>query len=699
MASAVDFAGFRRRRPPFSGSFFTPDAISASSLIQMLISLSRDLATAYSSHVASFRFQKKNARSLLLKVQALSSLFEYLKNSNSPNKLPSSATVCLKELYILIYRSKLLLDYLDQSSRLWILLQNNLISGNFHDLTKEIATILDVFPIRVLNLDSDLEEVLKLLRKQCRKSKLYVDHQDESLRLQLYSFLNEFENGRIPDAELLKHAYFVGLGMRNVQNYRYEIKFLEEQIYNSNDDPMDISTISGLIALTRYCRFSVLGFVEESQKRTIKSKKIPSFVKHNDASIVIPKDFCCPISLDIMQDPVIISTGQTYDRTSITQWMEDGRNTCPNSGQILAHTSLVPNKALKKLISNWCYVHGISYDNISTSTDHMIMSSSCKSAVEANRATARLIVKALESGVCNEICIAVRELRQLAKTGKENRACIAEAGAIPLLQKLLESSNCLIQENSITALLNLSIAETNKGRIIGCLTSITNVLVHGHSPEVKENAAATLFSLSSVHEYKKRISDEPGAVYALARLLSDGSLRGKKDAVTALFNLSTHSGCFLTMVKEGAVKALVEALTVEEVVEEAAGALALLVREKAVAQMVGNDEVAVGYLLEVMRTGSGKGKENAVAVLNEMCRSGGREVTERVAGIPLIGVLVRTMMFTGTKRARRKAAALARMCQRGEMEARMGAEYVRVASRNGNFIGGDLVVSVAVPVL
>nr|DAD27995.1 TPA_asm: hypothetical protein HUJ06_029463 [Nelumbo nucifera] len=36
-----------------------------------------------------------------------------------------------------------------------------------------------------------------------------------------------------------------------------------------------------------------------------------------------------PISLEIMTDPVTVSTGQTYDRSSIQKWLRAGHNTCP----------------------------------------------------------------------------------------------------------------------------------------------------------------------------------------------------------------------------------------------------------------------------------------------------------------------------------------------------------------------------------
>ena len=39
------------------------------------------------------------------------------------------------------------------------------------------------------------------------------------------------------------------------------------------------------------------------------------------ASINIPAGYKCPISFDVMENPVTTSDGQTYERSSIEQWL------------------------------------------------------------------------------------------------------------------------------------------------------------------------------------------------------------------------------------------------------------------------------------------------------------------------------------------------------------------------------------------
>ncbi|KAG9449663.1 hypothetical protein H6P81_009628 [Aristolochia fimbriata] len=82
-----------------------------------------------------------------------------------------------------------------------------------------------------------------------------------------------------------------------------------------------------------------------------------------DATLLPPKEYLCPISSKIMYDPVIIASGQTYERTWIKRWFAEGHNTCPMTQKKLSHLSLTPNTCVKELISNWCQKHGVPIPN------------------------------------------------------------------------------------------------------------------------------------------------------------------------------------------------------------------------------------------------------------------------------------------------------------------------------------------------
>ncbi|KAL0717033.1 hypothetical protein Bca4012_066355 [Brassica carinata] len=75
---------------------------------------------------------------------------------------------------------------------------------------------------------------------------------------------------------------------------------------------------------------------------------------HEDEEIEIPSYFLCPISLDIMKDPVISVSGITYERASIVKWLEKVPS-CPVTKQpIPSDSDLTPNHTLRRLIQHWC---------------------------------------------------------------------------------------------------------------------------------------------------------------------------------------------------------------------------------------------------------------------------------------------------------------------------------------------------------
>ena len=72
-----------------------------------------------------------------------------------------------------------------------------------------------------------------------------------------------------------------------------------------------------------------------------------------------PEELRCPISLQLMYDPVTIASGQTYERVWIEKWFSDGHNNCPKTQQKLSHLCLTPNYCVKGLVASWCEQNGV----------------------------------------------------------------------------------------------------------------------------------------------------------------------------------------------------------------------------------------------------------------------------------------------------------------------------------------------------
>ncbi|EKX47443.1 hypothetical protein GUITHDRAFT_53498, partial [Guillardia theta CCMP2712] len=62
--------------------------------------------------------------------------------------------------------------------------------------------------------------------------------------------------------------------------------------------------------------------------------------------------FSCPITMEVMSDPVTSCDGHTYERSSIETWFRQNASS-PLTGAVLGSKSLLPNIALKNAIQEW----------------------------------------------------------------------------------------------------------------------------------------------------------------------------------------------------------------------------------------------------------------------------------------------------------------------------------------------------------
>lgn len=70
----------------------------------------------------------------------------------------------------------------------------------------------------------------------------------------------------------------------------------------------------------------------------------------------VPAEFLCPITTELMEDPVICADGRSYERSAITRWLETSQRS-PMTGAALESTVMLPNVNLKALIEDWSDAH------------------------------------------------------------------------------------------------------------------------------------------------------------------------------------------------------------------------------------------------------------------------------------------------------------------------------------------------------
>ncbi|KAF8395690.1 hypothetical protein HHK36_019640 [Tetracentron sinense] len=201
----------------------------------------------------------------------------------------------------------------------------------------------------------------------------------------------------------------------------------------------------------------------------------------------------------------------------------------------------------------------------------------------------------------------------------------------------------------------------------GLLDSLSHVLLlSSASPATVQSAAATLYSLLVVDDYRPIIGAKRDIVYALINIIrkENSPPRSIKDALKALFGISLYPLNRTTMIELGVVPALFSLVVNDSrvgVVEDSTAVIA---------QVAGCDESwgafqkvsGIGVLVDLLdhETGSSnRARENSVAGLLSLVLSGGHKVVANVQGMgsrALDGIA--DVAENGSSKGKNKANAL-----------------------------------------
>ncbi|KAL6011929.1 hypothetical protein ACLOJK_002395 [Asimina triloba] len=544
------------------------------------------------------RTQRKECANLARRMNLLLAMLEEARDFEG--LMPLKAEMCFGNMKKAFALAKKLLRTCHEGSKIYLALESEAVMARFHVVYDKLNQALDGIPYDEIGISDEVKEQVELMRAQIRRVKRRTDTQDIELVMDMIVVFNK-KNDRNADVAILERLA-TKLELHTIPELQAETQAIRKLIKERGGQNAE-NTQQIIDILNKFKR--IVGLEETNVLDDV--TLLGTLQK--SSSLVIPSDFLCPISLEIMTDPVIIATGQTYERSSIQKWLDSNHRTCPNTRQTLSHLNLAPNYALRNLIFEWCEKNKIGLpkkDNCASSD-----SSDLKEEIST-------LAQNLASNQLDVQREAVMKIRMLSKESPENRIAIANCGAIPHLVQMLSYPDSKIQEHAVTALLNLSIDEGNKKPIAeeGAIPAIIEILQNG-TTEARENSAATLFSLSMLDENKAMVGSLNG-IPPLVNLLKEGTIRGKKDAATALFNLSFNPVNKVRAIEAGIMPALIKLLGDMQLgmIDEALSIILILVSHPEGRNSIGLPFIQT--LVELIRSGTPKNKECALSVLLEL---------------------------------------------------------------------------------
>lgn len=392
---------------------------------------------------------------------------------------------------------------------------------------------------------------------------------------------------------------------------------------------------------------------------------MPGSLEPLDVGVQIPYHFRCPISLELMRDPVIVGTGQTYDRLSIESWVATGNTTCPVTRLPLTDFTLIPNHTLRRLIQEWCVANrSFGVERIPTPKQPadpvMVRSLLNQAASESNSRHARLS--------------ALRRLRGLARDSDKNRSVIATHNAREVLLGVLfsETTSSELHLESLAILSSFQLSETecllvssdpDRVSYLISLLSHSSIDVRVNSASLIENVVAGTRS----PEHRAEISSHDEVFDRIVGILNYPLTypRAMKVGIKALFALCLVKQHRHKAVEAGAVAALIDRLADFEKcdAERALATVELLCRIPQGCAAFATHALTVPLLVKIILKISDRATEYAAGALLSLC--GSSPVAERLQREAVAaGVLTQLLLLVQsdcTERAKRKAQLLLKL--------------------------------------
>lgn len=261
----------------------------------------------------------------------------------------------------------------------------------------------------------------------------------------------------------------------------------------------------------------------------------------------VPTVFICPISLEPMQDPVTLCTGQTYERSNILKWFSLGHYTCPTTMQELWDDSVTPNKTLYHLIYTWF------------SQKYLQM----KKKAEDVQGRASELLETVKKVKGQSRVKALKELRQVGAAHDSARKTVVDEGGVALLSSLLgEHTSYSVGSEVVAILVNLSLNSDSKKKLMqpDKISLIVDML-HEGSIETKINCTRLIETLMEEEDFQSETVSSYRLLVGLMKLVKDkrhpdGNLPG----LSLLRTICLHNPVRNLIVSIGAVPQLMELL-------------------------------------------------------------------------------------------------------------------------------------------
>ncbi|KAH9787358.1 RING-type E3 ubiquitin transferase [Citrus sinensis] len=355
-----------------------------------------------------------------------------------------------------------------------------------------ISQALGILPLASLDLSTDIIEEIEKVCDNMQRAEFRAAIAEEEILEKVESGIQERNVDRSYANHLLSLiADAVGISTER-SALKKEFDEFKSEIENSRmrKDQAEAVQMDQIIALLE--RADAASSPREKEMKYFSKRK-----SLGSQPLEPLQSFYCPITRDVMVDPVETSSGQTFERSAIEKWFSDGNNLCPLTMTVLDTSILRPNKTLRQSIEEW------------KDRNTMITIASMKPK--------------LVSTEVEEVLHCLEQLQDLCQQRDQHREWERLANGDDAVESIVRSLGRRIEERKL--------------------------------------AVALLLELSTCNTLRDQIGDVQGCILLLVTMASSDDNQASRDAQELLENLSFSDDNVVQMAKANYFKHLLQRLS------------------------------------------------------------------------------------------------------------------------------------------
>eukprot|EP00271_Cylindrocystis_brebissonii_P016388 TRINITY_DN3988_c0_g4_i1.p1 TRINITY_DN3988_c0_g4~~TRINITY_DN3988_c0_g4_i1.p1 ORF type:complete len:1349 (+),score=248.11 TRINITY_DN3988_c0_g4_i1:576-4622(+) len=292
---------------------------------------------------------KDNCRRLIDRVRLLVPLMDDVRKAEITSSL--AAAVAFERLEQALSKARDLINACGKAAgRVYMVVRAVAILNQFQDVNLELYRCLNAIPPVLLRTPDNIRAQVARLSSEFRSVRYAIDAGTRQISSEVELLVMEHRKG-VRGNHDVRSKIREQLGIHTPDAVKAEISTVDRarSFARSEKDKVQEEYLTQIMAILWAMMADVTGAQNNAETGGGKAGNNSA-----EPKLKVPTEYCCPLSLEIMTDPVIIASGQTYERVFIERWLDQGHSSCPITRCNLSHTALIPNFALKSSISAWC---------------------------------------------------------------------------------------------------------------------------------------------------------------------------------------------------------------------------------------------------------------------------------------------------------------------------------------------------------